>query len=182
MVQIVKSKEDYMTEDLGWPHYTEKLMEMTFEKPKVKRKPIVYVDMDGVLCDIETARLQAKKNNPEIVYPQSQYGFFKNLTPMSGGINFMWQMEDLFDLYIATRPSYKNPLCYTEKRIWVEEWLGTRFVEKLIIIPNKSLLIGDYLIDNEVWDFKGEQILFGSNDFPNWQSVIKYMKFRYAYN
>ena len=39
-------------------------------------KKIVYVDMDGVLCDFADAHRQALERQPEIAYPQSQYGFF----------------------------------------------------------------------------------------------------------
>lgn len=35
-------------------------------------------------------------------------------------------------------------------------------------------MIGDYLIDDKPWDkFQGEQILFGSEEFPNWNSILE---------
>ena len=40
-------------------------------------------------------------------------------------------------------------------------------------------MIGDYLIDdrkfNGASDFKGDWIHFGSEKFPNWQSVLSYL-------
>jgi len=43
---------------------------------------IVYVDMDGVLCDFEGAHDRDLKRNPGVKYPQSQYGFYQNLAPL----------------------------------------------------------------------------------------------------
>ena len=44
---------------------------------------------------------------------------------------------------------------------------------------DKSLLKGDYLIDDMNTDkqseFEGEWIEFGSNKFPNWKTVVDYL-------
>lgn len=42
---------------------------------------IVYVDMDDVICDYRKAYNVARQEKPEIVYPQSLYGFFADLEP-----------------------------------------------------------------------------------------------------
>ena len=42
--------------------------------------------MDDVLCDFKTAHKEAIQQNPKIKFPQSQYGFFRNLKPIYGGI------------------------------------------------------------------------------------------------
>ena len=82
--------------------------------------------------------------------------------------------------YILTAPSVHNPLCYTEKRVWVEQHLGMSMVNRLIISPDKSLLRGDYLIDDHASgsgqeEFQGELIHFGSEEFPGWQQVLDYL-------
>ena len=50
--------------------------------------------------------------------------------------------------------------------------------KRLILCHQKQLLMGDYLIDdrrfNGASEFKGEWIHFGSESFPNWESVLKY--------
>ncbi len=57
--------------------------------------------------------------------------------------------------------------------------MGDLAYKKLILSHNKGLLKGDFLIDdrtvNGVSEFEGEHIHFGSENFPNWESVIKYM-------
>ena len=79
-----------------------------------------------------------------------------------------------------TEPSIVNPLCYTEKRIWVEQHSGMEMVERLIISPDKSLLKGDYLIDDipegkGQESFEGKLIQFGTSKYPDWQSVVEYL-------
>lgn len=131
--------------------------------------------MDDVLCDYVAERNKKLLENPDILYPQSQYGFFTNLEPIEGAIEGVNYLRTKFDVYILTRPSYKNPLCYTEKRIWIEKHFGLEFCKNLIIAYDKSLLRGDYLIDDVRWDdFEGKQLLFGSDEFKNWEKVKEY--------
>jgi 5'(3')-deoxyribonucleotidase len=141
------------------------------------KKIRIYVDLDDTMCDYSTAFHDAIKRNPDIKQPQSQYDFFRKLKPIKDAIESFLKLSNYFDVWILTRPSMKNPLCYTEKRIWVEENLGYSWVERLIISPDKSLLKGHYLIDDHYWkDFEGEKILFGSEEFPDWKSVMEYFE------
>ena len=53
-------------------------------------------------------------------------------------------------------------------------------VGRLIISPNKSLLKGDYLIDDNVEGkgqegFEGKLIQYGSTSYPSWSSVLKFL-------
>ena len=138
-----------------------------------KQKKICYVDMDNTLYDMKTPYLNALAKNPEIKYPQSQYGFFADLKLLPNALRAMTILGYYYDVWIATRPSYLNPLCYTEKRVCVEKTLGLSWVEKLIIIPNKGLLKGDFLIDDNLWpEFEGKQLLFNSELYPDWPSVV----------
>lgn len=141
------------------------------------KKKRLYVDMDGVLCDF------IKSYNENFhpinnIYPQSNWGFFTNLSPIDNAVDTLKKLMGYYDVWILTRPSYKNPLCYTEKRIWIEKYFGLDFCEKLIICCDKSLLKGDYLIDDNLTDgqteFEGELLHFG-NDFKNWEEVEKYL-------
>ncbi|MGS0827693.1 5' nucleotidase, NT5C type [Shewanella sp. 0m-8] len=141
---------------------------------------IIYIDMDDVLVKYTQAIEAKKSQTPQQAYPQAEWGFFANLEAMGGGIAVMKQMLAHPDIepYIATAPSLKNPLCYAEKRIWVEENLGMEFVKRLIIIPNKGLLQGDVLIDDNVTgkgqgSFQGELWQFGSSQYPDWEVVAR---------
>lgn len=153
---------------------------------KPMEKTIIYIDMDGVLCDYYGAYKMAMKNDPEIKYPQSQYGFFRNLKPLPNAlrsVEYLMQQR-IFDVYILTAPSINNPLCYSEKREWVEKHLGMELVKRLIISPNKGLNKGQYLIDDHKdgrgqEHFEGKLIHFGWDEFLNWDGVIDYFKEKY---
>jgi len=141
---------------------------------------IIYVDMDDVLCDFSGAHKKALELNPVILIPQSQFGFYQKLDPLPGAIETLKSLHasSMYTPYILTAPSTKNPFSYTEKRVWVEEWLGYHFVERLIICSHKGLLKGDILIDDNHCgrgqeSFEGKLIHFGGSKFPNWQSVNK---------
>jgi len=141
-------------------------------------KLIVYIDMDGVLCDFKSA-YDAKKHI--IKYPQAEFDFFRKLKPIEGAIDAFNALFEKFDTYILTAPSIYNPICYMEKRLWVEDYLGLRAVEKLILSNHKELLIGDYLIDDNCKGqgqdgFKGKLIHFGSDKVKSWSDVMMYFK------
>lgn len=135
----------------------------------------IYVDMDDTICDFTKSKMEHLEKTPEIKYPWCQIDFFRKLKPVEDAIESLKILSEEYDVWILTRPSIKNPLCYMEKRMWVEDYLGIEWCEKLIICPDKSLLIGDYLIDDQPWDnFKGRQLLFGSKKYPNWKSILDF--------
>ena len=139
------------------------------------KKIIVHVDMDDVLCEYKGAFINSIKENPLIRYPQSVEGFYLGLEPLPGAIHGLKLLEEHFEVYISTRPSYMNPHCYLEKRLWTEKHFGLKTCENLGMTPNKNLLIGDYLVDDMPWNgFGGKQLLFGSSEFPDWESIIDY--------
>ena len=143
---------------------------------------IVYIDMDGVLCDYNAAKNEALQRNPEQKFPQSEIGFFENLNPIENAIesiNYLKSIEHI-DVYILTAPSVKNPHCYTEKRIWIEKHLGIDMTEKLIITANKGLNKGEYLIDDHISgkgqeNFEGIILQFGSEKFPSWKEILMHL-------
>ena len=132
--------------------------------------------MDDTLCDFSFEFAKAINDNPAIKFPQATYGFFTRLRALPNAKASMEFLAKYFDVWILTRPSVMNPLCYTEKRVWVEENLGMEWCHKLILCPDKSLMKGDYLIDDFAWDgFEGEQLRFGSFKFPTWLRVTEYL-------
>lgn len=142
--------------------------------------------MDDVLCDFKTAHKKAIQSNPEIKFPQSQHDFFRQLKPIKGGIEAVkfLHSNEKFQVYILTAPSIRNPLCYTEKRLWIEDYFGLEMVNRLIISPNKGLNKGHYLIDDYKSgkgqeNFEGNLLHFGSETFKNWKQVLMYFKEKY---
>lgn len=142
----------------------------------MNKKPIMYVDMDDTINEYSEYHKHRRQKNPDNKYPQMEYGFFLNLRPINFITTYLDILSKHYDIWILTRPSVPNPLCYTEKRVWVEKYLGREWCDKLIICPDKSLLKGDYLVDDYDWkDFEGELIRFGSDEFPSWKEVKHYL-------
>ena len=145
------------------------------------KKPILFIDMDGVLCNFTKASCQAKLDNSLQLFPQAQWGFFLRLEEMPDAINSIKILEKKYDVWILTRPSFPNVNSFTEKAQWIWDHIGYYMVEKIIMSGDKSKVgeVGDFLIDDMNTDkqseFKGEWIEFGSSKFPNWESVVDYL-------
>jgi len=146
---------------------------------KNKTKELVYVDLDGVMCNFFKASLKALTENPTQKYPQSQWGFFLKLEEIPGAIEGFRKLEEKYDVWILTRPSFMNVNCFTEKAQWVWDHLGLDVLKRTIMCGDKSLLKGEYLIDDRNTDkqseFEGEWIEFGSYKFPDWKTVVNYL-------
>jgi 5'(3')-deoxyribonucleotidase len=144
-------------------------------------KKIVYVDMDDTLVDYRGAHHKAFQACPDMRYPQSQYGFFVNLEPLKDAVWAYHELEQMAEVHILTAPSWMNPMSYAEKRVSAEKLFGKHAAHDMIITEDKSLLIGDVLIDNERYkngqnQFRGRLLLFGSPEFVDWKQTIEYLK------
>lgn len=138
--------------------------------------------MDNVLVDFQSGINQLSE---EI---QKQYAerldevphIFSLMKPMEDAIESYRKLADRFDTYILSTAPWENPTAWHDKLIWVKKYLGKEAYKRLILSHNKHLNEGDYLIDdrdkhNGSDKFKGEFIHFGSDKFPDWESVIKYL-------
>lgn len=146
-------------------------------------KTIIYIDMDRTLCNYDEGYRRHQQQHPGLEFPQSQPGLYINLKPIGGALDtYRWLHEHpRTAVFILTSPSLKNPHCYSEKRLWVEEHLGMEIVGRLIITPHKDLNKGDYLIDDcdagkGQERFEGELIQFGSKAFPDWEAVKSFFE------
>jgi 5'-nucleotidase len=142
-------------------------------------KPLVYFDMDGVLCNFDKRQKELIESGLNPHKAQNSPLAFKDLEPIHGALEAWNTMQEKYETYVLSTAMWSNTHAWTEKRIWVEKYLGKSAHKKLILSHHKGLLLGDYLIDdriaNGVGDFKGEHIHFGSEKFPHWDSVLKYL-------
>jgi 5'(3')-deoxyribonucleotidase len=155
--------------------------EEVFKRLGIRQKQKIFVDMDGVLCNFLAAYLKYKQERPEIEFPQSQYAFFAELDPIPGAIESFKTLENHYEVYVLTRPSNYNLHCFTEKAFWIKKHLGFHVLENLIMACDKSIVNGKghILIDDTLQagqlDFEGEFIHFGSEKFPDWNTIVKYL-------
>ena len=145
-------------------------------------KKILYVDMDNVLVDFPSAfsrvshELLTKHENDKDEIP----GIFSLMDPMPGAIESFNELSRLFDTYILSTSPWENDSAWTDKLRWVKKHLGEAAYKRLILSHHKNLNTGDFLIDDRTKNgadkFQGEHIHFGTEKFPDWEAVVKYLK------
>ena len=106
------------------------------------------------------------------------------MAPLPGAIAAYTELAHLFDTYILSTAPWQNPSAWSDKLEWVQLHLGmdahAPAYKRLILSHHKNLNRGDFLVDdrdkNGADRFKGELVRFGSEDFPDWDAVLKYLR------
>ena len=158
-------------------------------------KKIVYVDMDGVVADFGLAikTLSLEKINEDISsieddilrgelidrFCEEHNYIFSIVPPIEGAIEAVTKLQKKYDVYFLSTPMWGVPQSFTDKRLWIDKYFGISSEKRLILTHRKDLNIGEYLIDdrlkNGAGEFKGEHIHFGTEKYPNWDSVLNYL-------
>ncbi len=98
---------------------------------------------------------------------------------MPGAIEAVKELYQHYEVFILSTAPWRNPSAWSDKRIWVEKHFDDIFFKRIILTHRKDLIMGDYLIDDRGWNgtsnFSGEWIMFGSDRFPNWETVVPYL-------
>lgn len=141
----------------------------------------LYIDMDNVLVDfrsafthIDEATLKEYDGHLDDVP-----GIFAKMTPMNGAIEAYKRLAERYDVYILSTAPWNNPSAWSDKVLWIQRYLGEVAYKRLILSHHKNLCKGDYIIDDRtrhgVDIFEGEHIHFGTERFPDWNSVLEYL-------
>jgi 5'-nucleotidase len=151
----------------------------------------VLVDMDGVLCDYTRHFLEKavekgapkkdpldcmsfgmdknfeKKHHELIKDIPFEVGFFENHPPIEGALEAVRKMalDERIDIFICTAPKKQYKNCVGEKYVWVEKNLGIEFTTKIIMTKDKTMVCGDFLIDDK-------EVILGKNQNPSWEHLI----------
>lgn len=140
----------------------------------VDRK-ILLVDMDGVLGDFDLHfceiwkekypdRRQIDRSNrtshlvagefPEAMQSDVREivrmpGFYLDIPVVQGAVEALRELsESDIEVWICTCPSKEYQNCVPEKYQWVERHLGMEWTRRIIMIRDKSLVQGTFLIDD----------------------------------
>lgn len=140
------------------------------------KQKIILVDMDGVLSDFEGEFLKRwRKQYPDHLhiplkerklhalteeYPKEltetvrliyrEPGFFRSLPEIAGGKEALSRMEDMgHRVFICTSPVRYYENCVVEKYHWIAERFGYEWTKKIILTKDKTLVYGDFLIDDK---------------------------------
>ena len=142
---------------------------------------ILYVDMDNVLVNFQSGIDKLSKDDFN-KYKGKHYqvpNIFSMMDPLEGAIEAYEKLSLKYDTYILSTAPWYNSTAWTDKIEWVQKYLAKSAYKRLILSHHKNLNAGDYLIDdrlrNGVDKFKGEHIHFGTEKFPDWNSVLSYL-------
>ena len=144
-------------------------------------KKILYIDMDNVLVDFQSG---IDKTNEDVRTEYAGHldevpGIFSLMKPLLGAVEAYKQLVVEFDTYILSTSPWENPSAWSDKLIWVKEYLGEDARKRLILTHNKDLNIGHFLVDDRLKNgtdkFKGEHLHFGTPKFPDWKAVLDYL-------
>ncbi len=137
--------------------------------------------MDNVLVDFASgidkipAQLQLEYKEKIDEVP----GIFFLMKPLRGAIFSFERLSKKYDTYILSTAPWENPSAWCDKNLWVKKYLGEIARKRLILTHHKNLNYGDYLVDDRTANgadlFRGEHILFGSDEYPNWEAVCNYL-------
>lgn len=147
----------------------------------IEHKKRVFVDMDNVLVDFESGLAHVSEEVKKEYEGRLDEipGLFGLMKPMPGAIEAMHELQKHYDLFILSTAPWKNPSAWSDKVTWVTKYLDDVFHKRMVITHRKDLCQGDYFIDdrgkNGTSEFKGEWIEFGSEKFPDWNSVLEYL-------
>ena len=147
----------------------------------IKEEGTVYIDMDNVLVDFQSGvdKVDEATKRAYEGHLDDIPGIFALMEPMPGAIEAVRKLTKQHDCYILTTAPWNNPSAWSDKLLWVKKYLGELFYKRLIISHHKDLCHGDYLIDDSGWngtsEFEGEWIIFGSPEYPDWESVVNYL-------
>jgi 5'-nucleotidase len=147
-----------------------------------KEMKTLYIDMDNVLVDFPSGiarisdELRAQYDGDLDEVP----GIFSLMDPIPGAVAAFEELSSLFDTYILSTAPWENPSAWSDKLLWVKKHLGKPAHKRLILSHHKNLNDGDFLIDDRTKNgadrFKGQHLHFGQADFPDWDSVVSYLK------
>lgn len=137
--------------------------------------------MDNVLVDF-TSGIEKTPKHIQIEYEgrlDEVPGIFDLMKPLKGAIISYKKLTEKYDTYILSTAPWENASAWSDKNLWVRKYLGEIAHKRLILSHHKNLNFGDFLIDDRTANganlFKGEHIIFGSYEYPNWEKVCNYL-------
>ncbi len=152
----------------------------------------ILIDMDGVIADFDQEFLRKwRERHPEKPYipleerttfyvkdsyPEAlrsfiaeillEESFFRGMIPVPGAKEALEEMvRKGFEVFICTSPLSTYGNCVLAKYEWVEEYLGTSWVNKIILTKDKTIVKADFLIDD-----KPE--ITGAEKIPSWEHIL----------
>ena len=145
-------------------------------------RKILYIDLDNVLVNFDSGIVRIS-DAQRMAYAErldEVPGIFSLMDPVDGAVESFNVLAAIFDTYILSTAPWENPSAWSDKLDWVKHHLGDPVYKRLILSHHKNLNTGHFLIDDRTKNgadrFAGELIQFGTERFPDWQSVRIYLQ------
>ena len=61
--------------------------------------------------------------------------------------------QEGFKIFICTAPILASPYCAQEKLNWIRKHLGDKWLDKVILCQDKTMVAGDLLIDDKPYEY-----------------------------
>lgn len=131
------------------------VLDIIWEHPYFKQRyPSVFALFEAALVHQDPQAIEAIDNT----YKRTPH-FFQYLKPMQGALfkepqegalNILDYLQDVcgYEVFICSSPSVNNRDCASDKALWIERHFGNRWVRRLILTKDKTLVHGDILIDD----------------------------------
>ncbi len=107
-------------------------------------------------------------------------GVFAHMEPKPGAIEAYRELAEIYDTYVLSTAPWDNPSAWSHKLEWVKTHLGDVAYKRLILTHHKDLCRGHYLVDDRLKrgaaEFQGKVLLFGSEEYRDWDAVVGYLK------
>jgi len=138
--------------------------------------------MDNVLVNFQSGIDRIDKNLREEYEGRLDDvpGIFSLMDPLDGAQEAFKELAKLFDTYLLSTAPWENHTAWSDKLNWVKKYLGEPADRRLILSHNKNLNSGDFLVDdrtaNGAGQFKGIHVHFGTDQYPDWDSVLIYLR------
>lgn len=139
-------------------------------------RPRVFIDMDGVIVDFESAMREANATGDEL---KKMPGAYLAMQAMPGALSAVRSIIGAgFEVWIATKPPTGIPWAYADKVEWVLNHLP-ELKRRIIVTHHKGMLgrKGDYLIDDRPHkahcdEFAGTLIHFNGLGKIGWPEAL----------
>lgn len=137
-------------------------------------RPIVLVDLDGPLADFDShffgrcaeegweldvtlddkSQRFATAHMPDLVHRKlardmvNSPGWFAELPVVPDAVEGLPRLAEVAEVWLCSKPLEANPTCRDEKAAWVRENFGEEWEYRLILTSDKSMVRGDFLLDD----------------------------------
>ncbi|MFS1429368.1 5' nucleotidase, NT5C type [Vibrio splendidus] len=149
---------------------------------KNEERLIVQFDMDNTLIRFESG-IEKISEEDRVKYEgrlDEVPGIFALMEPLEGAVEAFTELSKICDCYILSTAPWENDTAWSDKLNCVKKYFAKDAYKRLTLSHNKQLAIGHILVDdrkaNGAGEFKGELVQFGTEQFPNWDVVVPYIK------